>query len=180
MTCGQILKLKVIVASCVTLSSLIGHGVQSAQAAEEYEVKAAFILNFIKFTEWADTNRSTTAVCIYKDSDVFQTARTLEGKRANESTLSLVHVEQPTALAPCHVVFIPRGTSDLGEVLKAAKGRGILTIGDTPDFLEHGGMIGFLQDGDRICFTISQQNASAQGLKFSAKLLALGVTTSGD
>jgi hypothetical protein len=180
MTLGQSVKIKFIVASWVALSSFVGHGVQSALAAGEYEVKAAFILNFIKFTEWADTNRSTTAVCVYKDPDVFQTAKSLEGKRANESTLSLVLVEEPSTIEPCHVVFIPRGASDLGEVLKAAKGRGILTIGDTPDFLERGGMIGFLQEGDRIRFTISQQNASAQGLKFSAKLLALGVTISGN
>jgi hypothetical protein len=95
MTLGQSVKIKFIVASWVALSSFVGHGVQSALAAGEYEVKAAFILNFIKFTEWADTNRSTTAVCVYKDPDVFQTAKSLEGKRANESTLSLVRCLYP-------------------------------------------------------------------------------------
>ena len=61
----------------------------------------------------------------------------------------------------------------MDEVLSAVSGASVLTVADVPAFAAHGGMVGFASDGPRVRFEINLGHAERQGLKVSAKLLAL-------
>jgi hypothetical protein len=47
----------------------------------------------------------------------------------------------------------------------------VLTVGDTPRFLDQGGMIRFVLDGARVRFEVNLTSARAAGLTLSSDLL---------
>jgi hypothetical protein len=56
----------------------------------------------------------------------------------------------------------------------------VLTVGETEDFAEDGGMIAFLVEENKIRFEINLEAADKAKLKISSKLLALAKTVIGN
>jgi hypothetical protein len=77
-------------------------------------------------------------------------------------------------LLPCHILFISGSNRRrLPEVLKAVDGSAILTVGEVEDFLELGGAIRILTEGDRMRFAVNLEAARRNQLRISSKLLSL-------
>jgi hypothetical protein len=55
----------------------------------------------------------------------------------------------------------------------SVKGSAVLTVGESSDFAESGGMIRFCMDGNKIRFEINLAAVNAAKLKMSARLLTL-------
>ncbi len=145
----------------------------------EYQAKAAFLEKFGKFVEWpdnafADTNAPLVIGVFLKDP--FQGA--LEAFAANDTVNGHpVEVRQIKALPDlkgCHILFIPVSEkSQERDVLGALNGLSILTVGDSDDFCDEGGMIQFIVEKGQVRFVINNEAARAAGLKISSKLLIL-------
>jgi hypothetical protein len=76
-----------------------------------------------------------------------------------------------------HVAFIAGKLSSREQaLLAAAHGKHVLTVGESPEFLEQGGMIRFLTDRHHVRFEIDEKTARAEGLRISSKLLRLGAS----
>jgi hypothetical protein len=61
-----------------------------------------------------------------------------------------------------------------GQTLrKNLEGASVLTVGETPGFLESGGAIAFLLEGDRLQFDINKSVADDVHLRISSNMLAL-------
>lgn len=149
-----------------------------AQGGLEYNVKAAFLLNFTKFVEWpagafADAD-SPLAICILgKDPFGHNLDEIIQGEIVNNRRLVVRRLEQQ-APAPqmCQVVFIDSSDRDASKILRGL-GRGVLTVGDGENFIREGGMIGFLIDDRRVRFVINQAAADKAALKLSSRLLSV-------
>jgi hypothetical protein len=61
----------------------------------------------------------------------------------------------------------------LKKIFKTVDTRGILTISDTPGFINYGGTIVFIKKGNRISFEINRVSEDRAGLKISSDLLQL-------
>ena len=59
------------------------------------------------------------------------------------------------------------------QIVRALKGLPILTIGETENFLESGGVINFLMEDEKVCFEINVTAAKINKLRISSKLLRL-------
>ena len=59
----------------------------------------------------------------------------------------------------------------LRELRDRLKGVPVLTVGETEDFLDQGGIINFMLKGQSIRFEISVLSAQSAGLKLDARLL---------
>jgi uncharacterized protein DUF4154 len=76
-------------------------------------------------------------------------------------------------------VFVSRSESKrYAKILRALKGADVLTIGETPDFLEAGGAVTFSLQGDltgnaQLQFEVSLPATSDAHLRISSKLLAV-------
>ena len=57
--------------------------------------------------------------------------------------------------------------------MSAVNGLSILTVGDSDDFCNEGGMIQFIIENNQVHFAINNEAARAAGLKISSKLLIL-------
>ncbi len=156
---------------------------RAQSAIAEYDVKAAFLYNFTKFVEWpADSfpdAKSPLTLCILGEDPFGKTLRSLMEEGVGGHPVSLLRLDSlnnPALSNPeaCHVLFVSRSEKDrLHRVLDAVHGAPVLTVGDTPGFIDQGGMINFLLEGSKVRFEINQEAAEGVGLKISSKLLAL-------
>lgn len=93
----------------------------------------------------------------------------IEGKRSE-----VKWVRKEAELAGCQIIFVTRSEAkNYAKVLDAARAGRALTVGETPDFLEAGGMVALLTDGKAPAFEVNLEAVEAARLKLSSRLLAL-------
>lgn len=141
----------------------------------EYQVKAAFLLNFTKFIEWppsAIPPDRPFSICIV-GSDPFGGAldQIVEGESAGGRKVVVERIHPPQA-ASCQIVFVGHLEKDLQTFLSSLP-PGILTVGEGDFFLREGGQIAFVIENRRVRFDINQKAATTAGLKISSKLLTV-------
>ena len=152
-------------------------GAETPAQPSEYQVKAAFLLNFTKFIEWPlsafEDSRSPFAICILGD-DPFERIldQLVEGESVGAHPLVVRRIRRQPAPKTCQVLFIRESQTDAAEIL-AGIGPGVLTVSDRGGFLHDGGIIAFVTQGRHVRFDISQRAASDAMLTISARLLSV-------
>lgn len=144
----------------------------------EYDVKAAFLYNFTKFVDWPQqpgSRQEPMCICIV-GADPFGSSvdRIVEGKSVNGRPLVVRRLNRFEDAKACAIAFI--STSEKARVrsiLDTLKGSTVLTVGDTPQFAELGGVINFVLEDNLIHFEINVDAARVQGLTISSRLLGL-------
>ena len=150
----------------------------------EYPVKAAFLFHFAQFVEWPSSAFSAEDAallyCIVGD-DPFNGAleTALDGKFIGRHPLRVEHFQQVQEARGCQVMFISSSKKPVPELLSALNGSPVLTVGDSEEFAEQGGMIGFLLEEKKVRFVINVAAAEHAKLKISSRLLALAKTVIG-
>jgi hypothetical protein len=144
----------------------------SGRQPSEYDVKAAYLLNFIKFVQWPSSAESPNrpfGICIVGDDPFGATLdHIVEGEQVNDRRLEVRRGRQQPG--SCEVLFVSKSVKEVPEVLREA-GRGALTVGETDDFLREGGIISFVIENRRVRFVVNQKAATNAGLQLSSRLL---------
>jgi len=151
-----------------------------AQAALEYEVKAAFLLNFAKFVDWPPNAfaapRSPLAICILgKDpfghaiDDVVQD-EVIDGRK-----VIVRRISQAPPAHTCQIVFTAETGREIRAILESL-GPGVLTVGEGDAFVHEGGIISFLIESRHVRFDVDRKAAELADLKLSSRLLAVART----
>jgi hypothetical protein len=154
----------------------------SAQRAKpgEYEVKAAFLINFIKFIEWPEDRTSsgpTCSVCILGDNPFGAALKTIQDKTVGGKRVTTKQCKDAEDIKGCQILFISASEkSRLGNILAEVGNSGILTVGDMKGFAQAGGVIQFVIEEDKIHFIINADAADRSKLRISSKLLRLAHT----
>ena len=168
------------IAMLLALTLLIGPRVSAqGKATNEYEVKAAFLFHFAQFVEWPENAfREAASPLVYctVGDDPFQGAleTTFRGKAIGTHALQVKHFKQINDSQGCHVVFLGRPVKkSIVEELASLKGSPVLTVGETNQFIDENGMIGFCLEENKIRFEVNLDSAEKAHLKISAKLLTL-------
>ncbi len=158
------------------LSAFAGY----SQGPVEYQVKAAFLLNFTKFIDWPTASfanpDSPITICIL-GRDPFGSVldQILQGETVNSRKVAVQRISQPPlsqSQGPhtCQVVFVGEPDKGIAKTL-SGMGRGVLTVGEGDRFLRDGGMVALVVDNHRVRFDVNQTAATGAGLALSARLL---------
>lgn len=142
------------------------------------QLKAAFLYNFAKFTEWppdAVIPAQQLSLCIAGDNALaavlerLVAGKTIEG---HEFVVVLVNTSRP--ITWCHVLYASRldarDSAQLFEVLQDAP---VLTVSDGDAFAKRGGIAGLVREQDRMRFVINLSAAKRARLTLSSNLLHL-------
>jgi len=172
---GQRLVLGVLLAGWLAATPSLAHG----EPSREYQLKAAFIYNFVQFVDWpkdafAD-NKSPIVLAVVRD-DPFAGAldRAVAGKAVGGRPLVIKHVSKVDDVKGCHLVFVGAAAeADLDELFRRTDGTPVLTVGETDRFMDGGGIIRFYQEDNKLRFEINPRAAQRARLRMSAKLLKL-------
>ena len=149
----------------------------AAQPPLEYQVKAAFLLNFAKFVDWppaayANADSPTTICILGKDPFGRGIDDLVQGETVNGRKLVVQRISRAPAAHACQIVFTQQSGKESAEIL-AGLGPGVLTVGEGESFVRGGGIIAFLVENRHVRFDIDQKAAEAADLKLSSKLLAV-------
>ena len=147
--------------------------------AAEYEIKAAFLLNFAKFVDWPASSfadRDSPMVIAVLGSDPFGSVldNTLRNEKVKGRKLVVKRSNQLSDLKGCHILFVSSSEhSRLGSIIQEVKDQPVLTVGDVAGFADRGGIVNFILRDRKIGFEINTSAADKAGLKISSQLLKL-------
>jgi uncharacterized protein DUF4154 len=172
-------------AALVVLSTpLIGYA--ESRMALEYQVKAAFLYNFVKFVDWPasafpPTGDAVVIGVIGNDPFGGILDQVLQGKTCcHDRKLVVRRFERIEHVSECHVLFISSSEeARLADILQILNGASVLTVGEMGRFAERGGMIGFQRADNKLRFEINTDAASRAGLTISSQLLKLATRVIG-
>jgi len=147
---------------------------QTTNAADEREVKVAFIYNFVLFAEWPAEVGNTLRLCLYGVDRFGQALDALEGRLANARVIGVHRRQRGQSLKDCQVAFLadPLNT-DLVRVLDELRGLPVLTVADRPGAAHLGVALNMVETNDRMGFEVNLSAARAARIKISSKLLHL-------
>ncbi len=144
----------------------------------EYTLKAVHIYKFGTYIEWpnrafADASSPFVIAVLGPDPIGDDLRKIAAVKKIDGRKIVVRQFQRPVDVQNCHILFMTRLVD--GETQKAViqqlSGRGVLFVGETKDFLQHGGIIDFMVQENRIRMYISQRAYKREGLKVSAQLL---------
>ncbi|NPA39994.1 MAG: YfiR family protein [Thermodesulfobacteria bacterium] len=144
----------------------------------EYKIKTAFIYNFLKFIDLPDNkkNGKNITICVFGRKDPFgKIIDILNTKEVKGKKLKVKKIFALSQVKMCSVLFIPSGEERTEEILNYIREKKlpILTIGESPDFIDKGGIINFVIIDNKVRFEINNTIANELGIKISSRLLRL-------
>lgn len=149
----------------------------------EYRLKAAFVYQFAQFVDWPPSvwqGAKTIQFCVTQPNPFgAELEQLLHGESLKGRPLTVKEVPEPERVIDCQVLFAHGSRADVVAFLKGAAGRPILTVGDGPDFLDAGGMIGMKVVDGRLRFEINATTAQKVGVRVSSQLLSVALTVRG-
>jgi hypothetical protein len=161
----------------------------------EYQVKAAFLYNFIKFTDWpvnkaAEPNKIT--IGILGENPFGDSFNAVRNKPIGNKVLVITQLgkfsdlckdtsdkdknpcEGLVAMRKCHVLFVCKSERpNLEQIITAVSDNSVLTVGECEGFLEAGGTINFIQKADKLVFEINASAAKTAKIRISSSVLRL-------
>jgi len=144
----------------------------------EPQMKAAFLLNFPKYVEWpADSfpgGANPIVVAILGDDNVAnEFASMSDGKSVDGHPIHLIRNPTTEACLECQILFIGSDERKTAEILKELNCANVLTVGESEQFMEQGGMINLARRERRIVLEVNLHATRQAELKISSKLMAL-------
>ena len=157
-----------------------GVGLAESHASLEYKVKGAFLLNFAKFTKWpaeevAATNTPVTIGIVGEDPFGSILDQLVAGETIGTRPIVVKRLAPSEDLSQCQILFIPK-SADAANVLKHVVSPGVLTVGESDDFLDMGGVIHLLIEDKKVRFEVNLDSAQRAHLTISSQLLKLART----
>ena len=176
-------------AICLVLAGLAwmatSAGWAQSKSPPDYEVKAAFLVNFPKYVEWsadalADTNSPIVVACLGESKVSEALRKIIQSRPQNGRTIVAKVITTETESAGCHILFI--GNSErrrLPTVLGRLKGASILVVGESDDFLDKGGTINLAVRDRKVRVEVDLDAARQANLIINSKLLGVADVVKG-
>jgi hypothetical protein len=148
----------------------------AADPISEVAIKAAFLYNFAKFTEWpALAPDAPITLCVVGDGRLAAALiDTVRHQRIGEHAIAAKSIASDSPLRACDVLFI--ATAEMRRamvIVDTLKTLPILTVSDDKDFARSGGIVEFVVESGRMRFSINTDAAGRSGLRLSSRLLGL-------
>ena len=175
----------------VFISALNLSGVLNVFADEqkpgEYQIKAAYLYNFINFIEWPTdspvNNSPSMNLCILGEDPFGKDLDDIRNEIVKGKKLNVKYSGSLDKLRSCNILFIPASERNhISQILKLIGNSSVLTVSDVEESARQGVIISFLVEQKKVRFAINNEAARRAGFKISAKLLKLAkiVNTSKD
>jgi len=144
----------------------------------EYEVKAVFLYNFVKFVEWPDDKDTRTGrivnICILGEDPFGNAFDFIQDETIDNRKLAVKRVRTHHHIDDCQVLFISSSEKEnITHILRTVKGSNILTVGDTDGFAQKGVIINFYIEQNKVRFEINLDSLRRSGLSVSSKVMHL-------
>jgi hypothetical protein len=150
----------------------------AAQDVTEPALKAAFIYNFTKFTDWPEAAAPASesfVLCVVGDEAVGGALEQMIKGRAIGGHSMAVAIVAPTGpQRACRVLYLSGMTAGQAtQIITGLRDLPVLTISDLDGFVELGGIAQLFFEHGRLRFNVQVGSATRARLHISSRLLAL-------
>ncbi len=167
--------------SCFILWLLCSTNVGATEnlQAREYLVKAAFLYNFARLSEWpAGTFQSPSGpfkICLMGDDLFGLSLNSIKDRKINGHPLLIQRRVSLQQAVSCQLLFISRSEQNqLQQIIAYLKPYPVLTVSELPDFAQMNGHIRlFLNNESTLSLEINLQAIRNSHLKISSRILTL-------
>jgi hypothetical protein len=144
------------------------------EAVPEYALKAAFVYNFARFTDWPTPPAREFNLCVYGMNPFGDHLDAIAGKPLHGKVVRILFPGAPDALDECHILFIADSALPaLPRLLAALERQSVLTVAEGAGIAEQGIMVGLVLEGSRVTFEANLDAIQRGGITVSAQLLKL-------
>jgi hypothetical protein len=157
---------------------LLLHSLTAAQEISPLRLKAAFIWNFAKFTDWpggAIRAGDPFTMCVVGNAVLADALEVyVRGRVLGNRKVVVTHAkaaEQPPGA--CQVLFVSGGAKQVSQILSAIRDSPVLSISDIDGAAEMGAIVQFLYVGSQLNFSVQRDSATRAKLQISSQVLQL-------
>jgi len=154
------------------------------QGLAEYQVKAAFLFNFARYTEWPSPGAGGQgvpfSVCIIGRDPFGDALAAIEGKIVHDRPLRVHRGVALDQLRGCQLLWVSESEERrLAAILRAVAPYPVMTLSDIEGFVEAGGMIGLMVVEERVRFDVNLAAVRQANLHVSSQVLKLARNVTG-
>jgi hypothetical protein len=164
---------------------------QNVDAERYAQVKASYLLNLVRLTEWPesafeDGNAPITILVIGEDRLTTYLGALVRGERVAGRHVVLHELEDfrpgtaegarrlESILARAQLLYIGHSEQRrFGQIVAIAAAYPVLTVSDIPGFADQGGMIGLVVRGGRVGLVANLDRIRSSPVRVSSRVLSL-------
>jgi len=170
---------KLLVCVCL-LASTVSVTNTYAHSEKEQLLKAAYIFNFAKFTQWPENTwkaeHTPLNLCIAGKDKLVNKLGQLAGKTIQKHPVNVLSLKDVQNINNCHLLYIATSEKERYQnILKSVNNEPVLTVSELPNFGHSGGMIEIYREEEQTHFIINLGVTRESGLTISSRLLNLAV-----
>jgi hypothetical protein len=152
-------------------------------SADEYEIRAAMLLNLTRFIDWPasklDAGHPQFLVCILGQDPITPFAdRFLQNQTVNAKPVRVEHLSTLDTASSCHMLYV--GASErknLGPAYAELMKNNVLILSERPNTSSPNQVIGLPSIDEHVHIEVDLSAAQKSGITFSSKLLRLATVT---
>jgi hypothetical protein len=136
---------------------------RAEKTADEYELKAAVLVQFLNFVKWPGGASDT--IGILGDDPFGDKLDKVRGRT------KIKHGGSAEELKTCKIVFVSKSErGNVGAILASLADAHVLTVSDSDGFARQGGVIGLVMLGGGVRFEINESSEHRAGLTIGSKI----------
>lgn len=140
----------------------------------EYAMKAAFVYNFMLFTQWPTLPNNTLRICTLESDTLKHELEKFKDNQPHGARLIISRISNLDKIKECQALYLSEEDKKrLPAILSLLEDAPVLTITDVPELIGKGVIIGIKTESKRIVFEVDAQAAKKSNLYLSSKLLSL-------
>jgi len=145
-----------------------------AQAISENQLKAAFLVNFLKYVEFPQSTLTTTTICLFGGDTLGPYLASFEGRSVAGKKLRVKRVNSPDQVGDCQLLFVPyTEEARFAIALRWVEAMPVLTVSDADVFVRQGGCIALVHAEGRMQFDVNASALSQIGLRPGSQMMRL-------
>ena len=152
-------------------------------APSEYDLKAVFLYNFTRYLQWPEEDATGAfEIAVLGDSGIVAPLQEIAAKKTVRSAPIVVRrCEEPGQIGRPRILFLARPAApSLKRALNAARGAGILTVGEEEGLAARGAAVNFVLREETVKFEVSVKALKAAGIQAGSQLLKLAIRIGGE
>lgn len=165
----------------VAFACLVGAvGDHHPVTAPEYSIKAVFLYNLIKYTEWpslparADPTGAIVLAVIGDDPFGNTLDQAVQDRTVRGRHIVVARFAGAKDIKPCHVAFVSGSDSArLTELIHILTAQSVLVVGDSKETARAGAAVNFFMEQGKLRFDVNSPSTQRSHIALSSQLLKL-------
>jgi hypothetical protein len=139
---------------------------------DENEVKALFILNFIKYVNWpSEVDKESLVIGVTEESPMYNALEKIISQRSDNKKIRIERITAESSGKYQLVIISQEESGRADKWLQKFSGKGVLTVSD--ECVSCGSAINLKKINNKIRFEINLSGAQRGGIKISNRLIEL-------